>query len=268
MIQRQLWIRAGLGASALTLLLAASVACRGPVNFADVPAVEDIAPSLVDGGAVVDGGTAGGGGAGGEALSWAAREQRSNGMDNDVLREGHVGYVLHVIDGDTLDLQVRDRYLKIRMQGASAPECEKEPVPVGRQTRLQCSADDEFYGLESMKALAALVDGQRLIVECEGVGAGVPCATDPYGRALANLRLEDGRSLGAALIAAGAGWASTSFASSTRAEFCAKEYEAREARRGMWAAGSVSDVIARMNAGTQRWYRAHDARCDEALKGL
>lgn len=199
---------------------------------------------------------------------WAELRRRSDAFPNDVLREGHVGYVVHVVDGDTLDVQVRDRYLKTRFQGASAPECEKDTVQLGRMSRLQCVADDEFYGLKSSQTLQDMVDGHEVIVYCEGVGAGNPCQTDHYGRSLSNLRLDDGRDVGEELLRAGAGWASTAFESETRARFCAAEYFARNARVGMWAEGDVQAVLTRMSAGTQRWYRQHDARCDEALKGL
>lgn len=199
---------------------------------------------------------------------WAELKRLSDTYPNDVLREGHVGYVLHVVDGDTLDVQVRNRYLKTRFQGASAPECEKDSIQVGRTSRLQCVSDDEFYGLKSAQTLIDIVEGHEVIVHCEGVGAGNPCATDQYNRSLSNLRLDDGRDVGATLIRAGAAWASTAFESNTRAEYCAAEYTAREARVGMWANGDVEDVIRRMSAGTQRWYRQHDARCDEALKDV
>ena len=227
--------------------------CRANIDFGNVPPLEPITQN--------DGQNT-------DEETWEQRKEKSARWDNDVLREGHVGYVRHVVDGDTLDVQIRDRYLKVRFQGASAPECEKDNVQVERTTRLQCVADDEFFGLQSARILQQIVQNHEVIVYCEGVGEGQPCALDHYGRTLANLRLDDGRDVGEELIRAGAGWASTAFPSETRPRFCAAEYEAIAAKRGMWAEGDVPSVLRRMNGGTQRWYRDHDTRCDDALKGL
>lgn len=186
----------------------------------------------------------------------------------DALREGHVGTVHHIIDGDTLDLRVGDEIFKIRFKGASAPECHKDSISVAGVPRYRCVEDDEFYGLASYEELVAIIDGQPLRVECESVGEGQPCESDTYNRWLANLVVVGGVDVGEELLRRGAGFTSTAFRSQTRKRYCLAEYEARREGRGMWEGKSVPETIAQMNEGTQRWYRAHDARCDAAIRDL
>lgn len=186
---------------------------------------------------------------------------------NDLLREGHTGTVPHVVDGDTIDIDVRGTVFKVRFKGASAPECQKDALYVGSVPRQRCVADDEFYGLESYNELLRILGDHPVIVQCDA-SPGEACETDPYGRSLANVILPDGTDVGEEILRRGAGFTSTSFASSTRARFCAAEYGARKNQRGMWEGRSVADVLALMNDSTKRWYKAHDARCDAALQEL
>lgn len=186
----------------------------------------------------------------------------------DALREYMVGHVYHVVDGDTLDLEVRDARFKIRFKGASAPECLKDPTMVDGVSRQRCTRDDEYYGLQSYKELVDIIGDKPLQVHCEAVGPGDVCEQDHYGRWLANLVREDGVDIGEELLRRGAGFTSTSFESQTRPAYCKAEYEARQKHRGMWENQSVEETILQMNDSTQRWYRTHDQRCDKALDTL
>lgn len=186
----------------------------------------------------------------------------------DALREGHIVEIHHIVDGDTLDVRVGDAVFKVRFKGASAPECHKAPTRVNGVSRLRCSEDDEYYGLASYEELVAILEGQTLRVECEGVGLGKPCERDTYDRWLVNLVIVGGPDVGEELLRRGAGFTSTSFRSQTRKKYCLAEYEARREGRGMWAGKTVEETLAGMNDGTQRWYRAHDARCDAAIREL
>lgn len=186
----------------------------------------------------------------------------------DALREHMVGHVHHIIDGDTLDLEVRGKRFKIRFKGASAPECNKDTTVVDGVPRYRCVSDDEYYGLASYEELVDIIGNRRLRVECESVGAGERCEQDHYDRWLANLVREDGVDIGEELLRRGAGFTSTSFRSQTRKAYCLAEYEARRLGRGMWAGQSVEETIQRMNGSTRHWYRDHDRRCDEAISAL
>lgn len=202
------------------------------------------------------------------SLADAERLVATPAFPTDALRGGHIGRVHHVVDGDTLDLRVGDRTFKIRFKGASAPECHKDQTPAGGVLRYKCNADDEFYGLASYHELLRIIDDRPLRVECEQRESGAACEVDAYDRWLVNLVVVQGPDVGEELLRRGAGWTSTSFQSNNRGRYCLAEYEAREQQRGMWAGRSVEQTIALMNEGTQRWYRAHDARCDAAIRDL
>lgn len=183
---------------------------------------------------------------------------------------GAVARVGHIIDGDTLDVLVGETFpntYTVRLAGINAPECLKRQVNVGNNDwRYACSVDDEFYGLAAYEGVVAIADGQRVRVTCDGVATGAWCPTDNFGRYLAYLELPNGDDLATRIAWHGYGWSFTSFASSKRAEICAAEYDARDNDRGMWSAGTVAQVIARMSAATQNWYnRYHDKDCDKAL---
>lgn len=186
----------------------------------------------------------------------------------DALREYMIGTVHHVIDGDTLDLDVRGKRFKIRFKGASAPECHKDTITVAGVPRYRCVEDDEYYGQASYEELLDILGDGPLRVHCERVGPGERCEQDHYDRWLANLVREDGVDVGEELLRRGAGFTSTSFASQTRKAYCLAEYEARKEQRGMWEGQTVEETIQRMNASTQRWYREHDRRCDQAIGAL
>lgn len=186
----------------------------------------------------------------------------------DALREHMIGRIHHVVDGDTVDLEVRGTRFKIRFKGASAPECHKDTIMVGGVPRYRCVEDDEYYGLASYEELLDILGDGRLRVECESVGAGQPCEQDHYGRWLANLVREDGVDVGEELLRRGAGFTSTSFRSQTRKAYCLAEYEARRRGHGMWKDKTVQETIDLMNGSTQRWYQHHDQRCDEAISAL
>lgn len=186
----------------------------------------------------------------------------------DALREHMIGRAYHIVDGDTLDLEVRGQRFKIRYKGASAPECHKDTVMVRGAPRYRCVEDDEFYGLASYEELVDIIGDSRLRVECEGVGPGERCEQDNYNRWLAQLVREDGVDIGEELLRRGGGFTSTSFASKTRKDYCLAEYDARKNGRGMWKGKTVAETIQRMNGSTKHWYREHDRRCDEAISAL
>lgn len=188
--------------------------------------------------------------------------------ENKDLRRGVRARVGHVTDGDTVSVWVgttAPRNYTIRMLGLAAPECYKDYRSTPDGNRLVCTSDDELYGLASYEALKALVEGVTITVDCE-VGDNQWCETDPFDRYLAYLVMDDGRDASVEMARAGAGFAYTVFQSSKRADICRAEYEARDAGRGIWAFGTLDEILARMNNDTRGWYRAHhDNRCNQAI---
>lgn len=191
------------------------------------------------------------------------------GQVDTELRNGVTAWVGHVTDGDTLGVWVgtpQNRKLHIvRMLGLAAPECNKASRQAPDGERSSCSADDEYYGLASYNELKAMVEDKTVTITCD-VAANAPCESDDYKRRLAYVII-DGKDAAVEMARRGAAFSYTSFAASKRGQICAAEYDARSAKRGMWALGSVSQVLARMNASTRNWYNNHhDRRCDEAMR--
>jgi endonuclease YncB( thermonuclease family) len=187
--------------------------------------------------------------------------------DTRDLRNGVLARVGHVTDGDTLQVWVGTTAPKnyvIRMLGLASPECNKDYRQTPDGSRLVCVADDELYGLESYKVLRDLVEGKTVRITCD-VGPNEWCETDPFDRRLAYIEI-DGKDAATEVARAGAGFAYTVFAASKRGEICAAEFDARAAKRGMWALGTVDQVLAGMSADTRGWYKSHhDRRCNEAM---
>lgn len=187
--------------------------------------------------------------------------------ENKELRNGTTARIGHITDGDTLDVWVGTlapkKYI-IRMLGLAAPECDKGFVqgPFGGGNA--CTADDELYGLKSYQALVAMLEGKTVRVTCD-VSGNDWCKQDDFDRYLAYLEV-DGKDAATEMARGGNGFSYVEFASSKRAAICAAEYEARDAKRGIWALGTVDYIMARMHEYTSDWYlQHHDDRCDAAL---
>jgi len=184
------------------------------------------------------------------------------------LRNGVRARVGHVTDGDTVHVWVGTTApsgYTIRLLGLAAPECSKDYRQTPDGSHLVCVSDDELYGLESYVQMKALVENQTVIITCD-VGADEWCERDFFDRYLAYLVLDDQRDAAVEMARAGAGFSYTVFQSSKRKDICQAEYEARDAKRGVWALGSIDQVLAGMNADTRGWYKAHhDQRCNQAI---
>ena len=123
--------------------------------------------------------------------------------------------VRKVIDGDTITVSGVGT---VRLLGVDAPE------------KTGGYRDAERYGDEATRFMRELVDGELVRLEYDGE------RKDQFNRRLAYVLLEDGTIANEAIIRAG--WAETyrRFTYRRKPQFQAAEREAREARRGMWAA--------------------------------
>jgi len=189
-------------------------------------------------------------------------------QENRDLRNGAKARVGHVIDGDTLQVWVGTSAPKsytIRMLGLAAPERDKDYRLTPDGSRLVCTSDDEYYGLASYEIMKGLVEDKQVTVTCD-VAANAWCGQDPFDRYLAYLVTADGKDAAVELARAGGAFSYTDFTASKRADICRAEYEARDADRGMWVLGSVSQVLAGMHSNTRGWYNSnHDSRCNQAI---
>ena len=128
--------------------------------------------------------------------------------------------VVHVVDGDTLDLDVPDDphpATRIRLWGVDTPETVKPNTPV------------QHFGREASDRTKELAMGQTVRLEL------VPRDTrDKYHRLLAYVFLPDGRLLNAVLIEEGCGYADPRFDHPRKREFARLQQQARRGGRGLW----------------------------------
>ena len=123
--------------------------------------------------------------------------------------------VTRVIDGDTV---VVEGVGTVRLIGIDTPETVDPREPV------------QYFGKEASDFTKQLATGKRVRLEFD------VDRTDRYGRTLAYLYLQpENLLLNAEIIRQGYGFAYTQFPFRMIEHFRALEWEAREARRGLWA---------------------------------
>jgi micrococcal nuclease len=142
------------------------------------------------------------------------------GQDDLARYDGRTFRVVHVVDGDTLDVDEPDgphRRTRIRLMGVDTPETVKPDTPVQR------------FGPEAsaFAKQAALDRDVRLELDPREV-------RDKYGRLLAYVYLPDGRMLNRTLVQEGYGFADPRFPHRYDREFARLQNEAKAAGRGLW----------------------------------
>ena len=120
-------------------------------------------------------------------------------------------HVIKVHDGDTITVVSQDASQRVRLAGIDCPET------------------DQPYGAEATEATKSLALNRDVTV--------TPVTTDRYGRTVAEVNLQDGRSLTHELVKAGACWWYRKYAP-RETELEQLESEAREQRRGLWEAAN------------------------------
>ncbi|CAM5183563.1 Endonuclease YncB(Thermonuclease family) OS=Castellaniella defragrans OX=75697 GN=HNR28_001113 PE=4 SV=1 [Castellaniella defragrans] len=122
-------------------------------------------------------------------LAWACLLSLAAGSALASQTYALTGRVVHVADGDTLTLQVRESAThRIRLASIDAPE-----IGHGRKQ------PGQPYGQASRRALADLVAGHTVTLRCY--------EQDQYGRDICDVPLTDGRTANQAQVAAGMAWA-------------------------------------------------------------
>lgn len=117
------------------------------------------------------------------------------------------GKVISVKDGDTIEMLINSKAVRIRLFGVDAPE---KGQPFGEKSR-QYTAD--------------LCFGKTVRMEKKD--------KDQYGRIVAEIYLPDGTSLNHRLVAAGFAWHYTQF--SKNPDMARAQQKARTERKGLWA---------------------------------
>lgn len=134
--------------------------------------------------------------------------------------EGKTCRVVHVSDGDTLDVDIPDGshgHTRIRLWGVDTPESVKPNTPV------------QHFGREASDFTKKTAMDQMVRLELNPVRT-----RDKYGRLLAYVYLPDGRMLNRVLVEEGYGYADPRFDHKYKTEFRHLQAQAKSARLGLW----------------------------------
>lgn len=118
------------------------------------------------------------------------------------------GRVVRIMDGDTIEVLAAGRTVRVRLHGVDSPE------------------RGQAFHAAARRFAGELCFGQSVTLRTY--------ETDRYGRLLADVILPDGRILNHELVRAGLAWWYREYAAGD-STLEALEYEARAARRGLWA---------------------------------
>jgi len=129
--------------------------------------------------------------------------------------------VANVIDGDTLDIDIRDgRYAhtRIRLLGIDAPEANSgQSIPM-------------FFGPQASERARELTLGKSVVVYLDAPNP----TRGKYGRLLAYVQLPDGRFLNEVLLSEGCAYADRRFRHSFFNKYRQLEAAARSGHKGLW----------------------------------
>jgi len=117
------------------------------------------------------------------------------------------GRVIKIVDGDTYDILINGKQLRIRMDGIDAPE------------------RGQPYSKISKEYLGRLCDGETIRLEIK--------SKDRFGRTVAKSWVSGNRELGAEMIRAGMAWHFKKYSDDIR--LGRLEQQARQERVGLWA---------------------------------
>lgn len=162
------------------------------------------------------------------AFSWADRRNFFGAADDDITRyDGKTFLVVHVVDGDTLDVDMPDpsgkdelrEKTRIRLWGINAPEMPHH------------GSEIEPFAQEATNHLRQRVDHRRVTLTLERHRV-----RDMYGRLLAFVSIENGVTLNEELVATGLARADGRWEHRNLARYALIEEQARRDGAGLWAA--------------------------------
>jgi len=135
-----------------------------------------------------------------------------------VAQKGQKAYVVRVVDGDTIEVELDGQRYKVRYIGVDTPET-RHP-----QQGLEC------FGREATEKNRELVEGKTVYLEKD------VSETDRYGRLLRYVYLADGTFVNAELVRLGYAQVATYPPDVRYADlFLRLQREARQAGRGLWS---------------------------------
>ena len=146
-----------------------------------------------------------------------------------VAYDGKTFRVVGVIDGDTLEIDARDRnkpYTRVRLWGVDTPEVYKDDFT------------EDHFGRQASRRTRELTLRKLVKLDLQA-GRNTRCK---FGRLLAYVLLPDGRMLNRLLIEEGFGYADPRFNHDLRGEFSHLQTRAIKAGCGLWKDVKKSDL--------------------------
>ncbi len=133
--------------------------------------------------------------------------------------------VVHVVDGDTIDLNMGGKSVRVRLLGINTPETVDPRRPV------------ECFGKEASNKAKEILSGKWVSVESDPSQD----AYDKYGRKLLYVYTADGTLFNEQMIAEGYAYEYTyRYPYKFQQEFKTAEHDARTHERGLWAPTTCS----------------------------
>jgi len=135
--------------------------------------------------------------------------------------EGRRFLVVNIVDGDTLDIDIADgeyEHTRVRLLGIDTPE-----TGGGK-------GEEMYYGPEATEFAEELALGKEVTVILDEKSP----TRDRYGRLLAHLELEDGRSVNEELVGEGFAYADLRFANDRFEKYVGLQDKARAGKKGLW----------------------------------
>ncbi len=136
-------------------------------------------------------------------------------------------WVTHVVDGDTIDVDLNGKSERIRLIGIDTPETVDPRKPV------QC------FGREASNKTKGMLSGKQVRLEADPTQDD----RDKYGRLLRYVFLEDGTNYNEWLVAQGYAHEYTyNIPYKYQAEFKDAEHKARDSDKGLWSPNTCNGI--------------------------
>jgi len=136
--------------------------------------------------------------------------------------DGRTFRVVHVVDGDTLDIDHPDGQYdttRVRLLGVDTPEKANENNAA------------MYYADEATAFVQDLAEGRRVAIHLDEVGD----VRGKFGRLLAYVELPDGSILNERIVLEGYGYADTRFPHRDYTRYIELQNQARRLQEGLWA---------------------------------
>lgn len=147
-------------------------------------------------------------------------------QNNIVFKYSGLYDVTHIVDGDTIDIDISGKSNRVRLLGVNTPESVAQNRP------------DECYGREASEYLKSLLEKRKVSIELD---LKKP-ERDEYGRILAYIMRDDKLNINKAMIEGGYAYEYTYKGQKYKyqSEFKQSQNIAKQEKKGLWASNTCA----------------------------